>query len=73
MAASEDYKVFGRDYKATIRSNQYRIKDLTTYIDPVIYNDIWAVESLDTMNFDVEVGIDVTMTQIMSEEVIPYI
>lgn len=71
MADTEDYKVFGRSYEAEIRAGQIRIKDLTTYIDPRKYNDVFAVSSLDAMNFDVQVGMDVQMTNVMSEEVIP--
>lgn len=73
MANEESYKVFGREYEATFTQGQtgWRIKDLTTYIDPRKFNDVFAVESLDAMNFDVQVGMDVTMTMVMSEEVIP--
>lgn len=72
MADSEDYKVFGRTYEAIeISLGRYKIKDLTTYIDPVKFNDVFAIKSLDAMNFDVQVGIDATFTLVMSEEVIP--
>lgn len=70
MAETEDYKVFGRDYDAVKEGTLYKIKDLTTYIDPTKYNDIFAIASLDAMNFDVQVGMDATMTLTMSEEVI---
>lgn len=71
MADTEDYKVFGRSYEAELRNGKYRIKDLTTYIDPTKYNDVFAVASLDAMNFDVQVGMKANMTIVMSEEVIP--
>lgn len=71
MAESEDYKVFGRTYESQIVGTFFRIKDLTTYIDPQKFNDVFAIQSLDAMNFDVQVGMDATMTMIMSEEVIP--
>lgn len=71
MAESEDYKVFGRTYEAKDQSGAYRIKDLTTYINPVKFNDVFAIQSLDAMNFDVQVGMDATLTLVMSEEVIP--
>lgn len=69
--ASEDYKVFGRTYEPTVIDDEIRIKDLTTYIDPVKFNDVFAIKSLDYMNFDLQVGIDATFTNVMSEEVIP--
>lgn len=71
MASTEDYKVFGRTYEAQKIGVFYRIKDLTTYIDPQKFNDVFAIKSLDAMNFDVQVGMDATLTMIMSEEVIP--
>lgn len=72
MADTEDYKVFGRDYEGEKDSNgNYIVKDQTTYIDPMKFNDVFAIESLDAMNFDVQVGMDVTDTLVMSEEVIP--
>lgn len=71
MADTEDYKVFGRSYEAELNGGVYRIKDLTTYIDPRKYNDVFAVSSIDAMNFDVQVGMDVKLTNVMSEEVIP--
>ncbi|UYD39173.1 MAG: major capsid protein [Wigfec virus K19_83] len=71
MADTEDYKVFGRTYEAEVIDGYYRIKDLTTYIDPTKFNDVFAIQSLDAMNFDVQVGMDATLTLVMSEEVIP--
>lgn len=73
MADIEDYKVFGRSYESELVNNFWRIKDLTTYITPMKFNDVFAVKSLDAMNFDVQVGMDVTQTLVMSEEVIPQI
>lgn len=73
MADVEDYKVFGRQYEVEVTGggDAPRIKDLTTYIDPTKFNDVFAIKSLDAMNFDVQVGMDTTITLVMSEEVIP--
>lgn len=71
MAYEENYKVFGREYDYEMIDENYRIKDLTTYIDPEKFNDVFALQSLDSMNFDVQVGMDSTLTLAMSEEVIP--
>lgn len=71
MADTEDYKVFGRSYEYERDDDQYRIKDLTTYIDPMKYNDVFALASLDAQNFDLQLGMDAKMTLVMSEEVIP--
>lgn len=74
MADTEDYKVFGRSYEALKTGGQdafYVIKDMTTYIDPRKYNDVFAIQSIDAQNFDVQVGMEMTYTNVMSEEVIP--
>lgn len=69
MATTESYKVLGRNYgwNAELRS----IQDLTTYIDPVKFNEIFAIKSLDAMNFDVQVGMDLEMRRIISAEEMP--
>lgn len=71
MAYEESYKVFGREYSYTKQSGYYVVQDQTTYINPMKFNDVFAIESLDAMNFDVQVGMDFKMSLVMSEEVIP--
>lgn len=71
MADTESYKVFGREYEGILEGDFYKLKDLTTYIDPSKFNDVFAIKSLDAMNIDLQVGMDATMTLVMSEEVIP--
>lgn len=71
MADSENYKVFGREYEMEKLGVHYKIKDLTTYIDPTKFNDVFAISSLDAMNFDIQVGMETKLTMVMSEEVIP--
>jgi hypothetical protein len=50
---------------------QNGIKDLTTYIDPVKYNDIFAESALDAQNFWVQIGNKITARRKMSAKVIP--
>lgn len=71
MADTEDYKVFGRNYSGVVQGGKIRLMDATTYIDPMKYNDKFALKSLDAMNFDVQIGMDAKMTVVMSEEIIP--
>lgn len=72
MAGTENYKVFGREYDGIQDGDGYwRIKDLTTYIDPMKFNDVFADKSLGAMNFDLQMGMEATLNIIMSEEVIP--
>lgn len=47
------------------------IKDLTTYIDPTKFNFIFAQTSLDSQNFQVQVGFKITARRKMSAKVMP--
>ena len=47
------------------------IADLTTYIDPAKYNNIFADTRLDAMNFWIQVKIDAKVVQKMSARQIP--
>lgn len=48
-----------------------KIKDLTTYIDPEKYNQIFAMTSLDAQNFWVQIGLDIEARRKMSAKVMP--
>lgn len=47
------------------------IKDLTTYIDPSKFNNIFADTSLDAQNFWVQISVDNTARRLMSAKVMP--
>lgn len=47
------------------------VEDLTTYIDPVKYNHIFAQTSLDAQNFWVQIGINQTARRKMSNRIMP--
>lgn len=71
---SEEFMVLNRSYeidKINISKNQSIIKDLTTYIDPTKFNYIFADQSLDAMNFWVQIGVDWKARRMMSAKVIP--
>lgn len=71
---SEEFMVLNRSYeidKENIELNQSVIKDLTTYIDPTKFNYIFADQSLDAMNFWVQIGVDWKARRMMSAKVIP--
>lgn len=71
---SEEFMVLNRSYeidKQNINLNQSVIKDLTTYIDPTKFNYIFADQSLDAMNFWVQIGVDWKARRMMSAKVIP--
>lgn len=71
---SEEFMVLNRSYEIdpnTLAMPQSVIKDLTTYIDPVKYNYIFADTSLDAMNFWVQIGVKWEARRMMSAKVIP--
>lgn len=71
---SEEFMVLNRSYeidKQNISLKQSVIKDLTTYIDPTKFNYIFADQSLDAMNFWVQIGVDWKARRMMSAKVIP--
>jgi hypothetical protein len=67
VGESDDYMVLNRNY--TIGSNG--IEDLTTYIDPVKSNYIFAQIDRSAMNFKVHIGKKITARRKMSAKVIP--
>lgn len=48
-----------------------RIKDLTTYIDPAKFNNIFADTSIDAQNFWCQIAVDITARRKMSAKVMP--
>ena len=48
-----------------------RIEDLTTYIDPAKYNNIFANTALDAQNFWAQVGIKIKARRKMSAKIMP--
>ena len=65
---SEMFMTLNRRYQHT---GDMKIKDLTTYIDPTIYNNIFADASIDSMNFWVQVKVDCEVRRKMSAKIIP--
>lgn len=65
---SEMWMVLARRYEQDING---RIADLTTLIDPVKFNHIFAQTSRDAMNFWVQADFEVTVRRSMSSEDLP--
>ena len=64
---SEAFMVLNRNYEVKYDTETNpRIADLTTYIDPVKYNYIFADTSIDAMNFWVQIKFDITARRLMS-------
>ena len=61
--------VLTRDYEQNVATKT--IKDLTTYIDPAKWNDIFAYKSRDAQNFWGQFAIDAKVRRVMSANQIP--
>jgi hypothetical protein len=64
----ESFMVLNRNYSM---NNQGQIEDLTTYIDPVKFNYIFADTNLDAMNFWVQTKFDIRVRRLISAKQIP--
>lgn len=69
---SEAFMVLNRDYQIKYGTDgNSLIDDLTTYIDPVKFNYIFADTSIDAMNFWVQIRYNITARRLMSAKQIP--
>lgn len=67
---SESFMVLNRNYSMN-NSASPQIEDLTTYIDPVKFNYIFADANLDAMNFWVQTRFDIKVRRLISAKQIP--
>lgn len=65
---SENFMILSRQYEV---NNVGDLKNLTTYIDPSLYNGIFADQSFNAQNFWVQLGIDIKARRLMSAKIIP--
>jgi hypothetical protein len=65
---NEMFMTLNRRYEI---DENYRIADLTTYIDPSKFNYIFAQTEMDAQNFWVQIACDITARRKMSAKVIP--
>lgn len=65
---SESFMVLNRNYSMGTNG---QIEDLTTYIDPVKFNYIFADTNLDAMNFWVQTKFDIKVRRLISAKQIP--
>ena len=65
---NEAFMVLNRNYEMSpsAGTNETKIADLTTYIDPVKYNYIFAETNLDAMNFWVQTKFDIKVRRLIS-------
>ena len=65
---NEAFMVLNRNYELSPNAgtNEPKIADLTTYIDPVKFNYIFADTNLDAMNFWVQTKFDIKIRRLIS-------
>ena len=68
---NEAFMALNRNYEMDKSGNNYSIGDLTTYIDPVKFNYIFADTSLEAMNFWVQTKFDIKARRLISAKQIP--
>lgn len=69
---NEMFMTLNRRYEAYDPGpNGKSIKDLTTYIDPTKFNQIFAQTSLDAQNFWAQIAVDITARRKMSAKIMP--
>lgn len=66
---NENFMILSRQY--SLDYNMNNIKDLTTYIDPELFNGIFADQSFDAQNFWVQIGVEIEARRLMSAKIIP--
>jgi hypothetical protein len=67
FVTNENFMILSRQYSIKNAS----IKDMTTYIDPTLYNGIFADQSFDAQNFWVQIGVNIKARRLMSAKIIP--
>jgi len=68
LEGGQMYMTLNRRYEQDGEGN---IKDLTTYIDPSKYNNIFADTRLDAQNFWTQIGVNITARRKMSAKLMP--
>lgn len=67
FVTNENFMILSRQYKLS----KSTIKDMTTYVDPTLYNGIFADQSFDAQNFWVQIGVNIKARRLMSAKIIP--
>ncbi|UPW41696.1 major capsid protein [Peromfec virus RodF8_19] len=65
---SENFMILDRNY---IPTNENKIDDMSTYIDPAKFNYIFADVTLSAQNFWVQIGVNIESRRKMSNKIIP--
>ena len=65
------FMVLTRQYSMYYTEGRPKIQDLTTYIDPNKFNNVFADTRLDAQNFWMQIGVGLEVRRKMSAKVIP--
>ncbi|UIB81444.1 major capsid protein [Flyfo microvirus Tbat2_116] len=65
------FMTLNRRYEPINNAGYNNVKDLTTYIDPVKFNHVFAETSLDAQNFWMQIAVKCTVRRKMSAKVMP--
>ena len=65
------FMTLNRRYSPVLLDTQIRNGDITTYIDPAKFNDIFADSRLDAQNFWIQIAVNITARRKMSARVMP--
>lgn len=68
---NEMFMTLNRRYDYEYSGGKFQLADLTTYIDPVKFNNIFAQTSLDAQNFWAQIAVDIEARRKMSARMIP--
>ena len=68
---NEMFMTLNRRYGMIMEEPELTIDDLTTYIHPQKYNNIFAQTSIDAQNFWVQIGVDIEARRKLSAKVMP--
>lgn len=69
FVTNENFMILSRQYQ--IDPSSTTIKNLTTYIDPSLFNGIFADQSFNAQNFWVQIGVEIEARRVMSAKIIP--
>ena len=70
---NEMFMTLNRRYGMIMEEPELSIDDLTTYIHPQKYNNIFSQTSIDSQNFWVQIGVDIEARRKLSAKVMPNI
>lgn len=71
IKSEEMFMTLNRRYEVEKDVNDIQISDVTTYIDPMKFNHIFANTRRDAQNFWTQIGVDMMVRRKMSSKVIP--